>query len=80
MDDYIMENIIGEKLGTEGAKRLQSAAYSCSKWAISMISKENIEFGSVKAFYVLSRTVKVMYKLGAALQLRRLGYKFEKMG
>ncbi len=80
MDDYIMEEILGEKLGTDGAKRLQSAAYSCSKWAISMMSKENIEFGSVKAFYVLSRTVKVMYRLGAALQLRRLGYNFEKIG
>ena len=48
--------------------------------AISMIRKENIEFGSVKAFYVLSRTVKVMYRIGAALQLKRLGYKFEKLG
>jgi hypothetical protein len=45
-----------------------------------MIRKENIEFGSVKAFYVLSRTVKVMYRIGAALQLKRLGYKFEKLG
>ncbi len=80
MDDYIVENIIGEKLGTKGADRISSVAYSCARWAISMMSKENIEFGTVKAFYVLSRTVKVMYRLGAALQLRRLGYKFEKLG
>ncbi|MBQ7998170.1 MAG: hypothetical protein IJ296_02455 [Bacteroidales bacterium] len=80
MDDYIVEQILGEKLGTEAADKISSTAYSCAQRAISMIRKENIEFGSVKAFYVLSRTVKVMYRIGAALQLKRLGYKFEKLG
>jgi hypothetical protein len=46
--------------------------------AISMIMKEDFEPGSEKAFYMLARTMKVMYKIGAALQLKRMGYKFQK--
>ena len=38
-----------------------------------------LRFGTAKAFYILSRTVKVMYRIGASMQLRRLGYKMEKM-
>lgn len=79
MDDHIVEDILGEKLGTFEAQRLSGTMYSCSQCAITTIRKENIEFGTTKAFYVLARTVKVMYRIGAAIQLKRMGYKFEKM-
>lgn len=79
MDDHIVEDILGEKLGTFEAQRLSGTMYSCAQRAITTIRKENIEFGTTKAFYVLSRTVKVMYRIGAAIQLKRMGYKFEKM-
>ena len=31
------------------------------------------------AFHTYVRTLHVMFRIGVALQLRRLGYKFEKM-
>jgi hypothetical protein len=31
------------------------------------------------AFHVFARAVKVMYRIGAALELKRLGYKFEEV-
>jgi hypothetical protein len=31
------------------------------------------------AYYTFARTVKVMYRIGAAIELRRLGYKYEKV-
>ncbi len=80
LDDHIVVDILGLDLDGVESERITSVAYSCAQCCITMIQKENIEFGSAKAFYVLSRTVKVMYKIGAALWLRRLGYKFEKLG
>lgn len=79
MDDNIVEKILGHKPGSFEAIRLSGTMYSCSQRAIAIIRKENIEFGSVKAFYILARTVKVMYRIGAAVQLQQMGYKFEKL-
>lgn len=79
MDDNIIEKILGNKPGSFEAMRLSGTMYSCSQRAIAMIRKENIEFGSAKAFYILARTVKVMYRIGAAVQLQQMGYKFEKL-
>jgi hypothetical protein len=33
----------------------------------------------VKAFHIFARTVRVMFKIGSALELKRLGYKFQKV-
>ncbi len=79
LDDHIVMAILGLDLDSEEAQKITSTAYSCAQLCIGIIRKENIEFGSAKAFYILSRTVKVMYKIGAAVQLNRLGYKFQKL-
>jgi hypothetical protein len=46
---------------------------------VNLIRHEQIEPQSPMAFHVFARAVKVMFRMGAALQLKRLGYKFEKM-
>jgi hypothetical protein len=46
---------------------------------VTFIQHEQIEHQTVKAFHIFARTVKVMYKIGAALQLKKLGYKFHKV-
>lgn len=79
MDDYIVEKILGFPLNSIEARQIVGVTYSMAQQAINIIRKEQIEFGTSKAFYVLSRTVKVMYRVGAAIQLRRMGYKMEKM-
>ena len=80
MDDYIVEKILGFPLSCAEARQIVGVTYSCAQMAINIIQKEQIEFGTPKAFYVFARTVKVMYRIGAAIELRRLGYKLEKMG
>ena len=47
--------------------------------AATFIRHEHIEHQTVKAFHIFARTVQVMYRIGAALQLKRLGYKFHKV-
>ena len=42
-----------------------------------MIRHEQIEPQSPIAFHVFARAIKVMYRIGAALELKRLGYKLE---
>ena len=38
---------------------------------------EDTEAQSTKAFYIFARTAKVLFRIGAAMELHRLGYKFE---
>ena len=79
MDDNIMVNILGFPLGSPEEVQIRDVTITCAEKAIAMIMKEDFEPGSEKAFYMLARTMKVMYKIGAALQLKRLGYKFQKV-
>ena len=78
MDDHIMVDILGYPLGSPEEKEIRDITITCAEMAISMIMKEDFEPGSEKACYMLARTMKVMYKIGAALQLKRMGYKFQK--
>ena len=78
MDDHIMVDILGYPLGSQEEREIRDITITCAEKAISMIMKEDFEPGSEKAFYMLARTMKVMYKRGAGLQLKRMGYKFQK--
>ena len=79
MDEHIVQNILGLSLDSVEAKQLANILLCCSKKATTFIQHEHIESQTVKAFHIFARTVKVMYKTGAAIQLRRLGYKFHKV-
>lgn len=44
-----------------------------------MIRHEQIEPQSPMAFHVFARACCTMFRIGAAIELKRLGYKFEKI-
>ena len=79
MDEHIVQNILGLKLDSPEAKQIMNILLCCAQKATTFIQHEHIEAQTVKAFHIFARTVKVMYSKGAALQLRRLGYKFHKV-
>lgn len=79
MDEHILQNILGLKLDSSEAKQLVNIMLCCAQKAVDFIRHEQIESQTVKAFHIFARTVKVLYKTGAAIQLRRLGYKFHKV-
>lgn len=79
MDEHIVQNILGLALDSTDAKQLMNIMLCCAQKAVTFIQHEQIEYQTVKAFHVFARTVKVLYKIGAAIQLRRLGYKFHKV-
>jgi hypothetical protein len=79
MDEHIVQNILGLALDSIEAKQIMNIMLCCAQKAITFIQHEHIEHQTVKAFHIFARTVKVMYKIGAAIELRRLGYKLHKV-
>ena len=51
----------------------------CAEKTVSMIRHEQVEPQSPAAFYIFTRAIKTMYRIGAAMELRRLGYKLERV-
>lgn len=79
MDEHIVQHVLGLSLESKEAQALESVIRSCAQTAVTLIRREQIEPQSPMAFHVFARAIKVMYRVGAALELKRLGYKFEEM-
>ncbi|MFR9649484.1 MAG: hypothetical protein SNJ33_00725 [Rikenellaceae bacterium] len=78
MDEYVTEGLMGYPLDGEQAKLLESIMLNCATIAESAIRKEQIEAQSIMAFQIFARTTKVMYRIGVAISLAILGYKYTK--
>ena len=79
MDEHIVQNILGLALDSTEARQIMNILLCCAQKAATFISHEHIESQTVKAFHIFARTVRVLFKTGAALQLHRLGYRFHKV-
>ena len=79
MDEHIVQNVLGFELTSVEAKQIMNILLCCAQKAVTFIQHEQIERQTVKAFHIFARTVRVMFKTGAALELKRLGYKFHKV-
>lgn len=79
MDEHIVRDLLGIPLDSEEAQNLESMIRRSAQTAVALIRAEQIEPQSPMAFYVFARAVKVMFRIGAAIELKRLGYKFEKV-
>ena len=55
-------------------KKLSDTLDSCALAALGLIRHEGIEAQTELGFYVLVRTYSVLYRIGAAIELQRLGY------
>ena len=51
----------------------------CADATVSLIRHEHIEPQSIAAYQVFVASCQEMYRIGAAVELARLGYKFEKL-
>ena len=79
MDEHIVRDILGLQLEGKEAKKIENVIHSCAEHALGLIRREGIEPQSKKAFYVYARTEQVMFKIGAAIELHRLGYEYRKL-
>ncbi len=78
MDEHIVRDILGIALDAPEAEKIESVMRSCAHTAMNFIRREDTEAQTTKAFYIFARTTRVMFRIGAAIRLKQLGYKFEK--
>lgn len=74
--DYLDEVVRGDILGLKDKAytACEDQVRSCSQFVLDQMRHEQIEAGSAMAFHVFARSIKVLYKIGAAVELRRCGY------
>ena len=73
MDDHITDTILKDRRHSVDA--MQSTAAS----AHHFLMRRSVEPGTAEAYRLFLITVEVMYKIGASIELCRLGYKFERL-
>lgn len=79
MDEHIIKNLLNIELESPQATAIEDMLRRCAQCAISMIRHEQIEGQTSVMFHIIARACKVMFRIGAAMELKRLGYKFEKV-
>ena len=76
LDEHVLRDVLGYALDSDKAKAVSSMLSRCAALVLTLIRREGFESQSVEAYYVLIRSVKVMYQIGASIELFRLGYFF----
>ena len=79
MDENILYNMLHVEANSEEAQKIESILRRCGETAVTLIRREQIDPQTPMAFHVFARTCRTMFRIGAAIQLNRLGYKFEKV-
>lgn len=79
MDEHIVQDILGLPLDGEENRRIEEMMRRAAHTAMTLIRREDTEAQTTKAFYLFARTARTLFRIGAALELKRLGYKFEKV-
>lgn len=73
MDDHIAEDILN--LGEDRKKKVSECMLSCTQAVLGLLEHEGIETQTQLGFYVLVRCYTVMFRIGASIELARLGYR-----
>ena len=72
MDEYILEEIL--ELDADARTKTNTAVAECASRADSMLRHEPIEPGTEEAFRTYIYSLRQMYAMGMAMELKRLGY------
>ncbi|MBQ0021668.1 MAG: hypothetical protein KBT29_00325 [Prevotellaceae bacterium] len=78
MDEYIREDVLGLK-GKEYDK-LNALVAECASRTFSNLHHQHIEPGTKAAFEAYTQCLHQMYMMGAAVQLKRMGYHMTMIG
>lgn len=78
MDDFIAEHILN--LSEEQKKKVSECLLSCTQATLGLLQHEQIETQTRFGFFALARCYTVMFRLGASMELARLGYRKETAG
>lgn len=73
MDENIIGNVL--RLSDGQAAKVSECLNSCALATLGLIRHQGIEPQTADGFYILVRAFSVMYEIGAAIELQRLGYR-----
>ncbi len=77
MDDYIREKVL--LLPSEASNQLQNIVGECGSRCYNLYCHLHPEPSSTDAFYAFVAGLHVCYRMGAAMQLKRMGYRMVKV-
>ena len=80
MDEHIIVDILGMPLSSDNARNVEDMARRCGELTVDLIRHEEVEPQSPMAYHIFVRACRAMYRIGAAMELERLGYKMQPMG
>lgn len=75
MDEHILRDVLGLSLDSHDAKKISDTLQSCALAVLGLLQHEGVETQTSRGFYLLARAYTVLYRVGAAIELDRLGYK-----
>lgn len=73
MDDHILQDVLG--LDEKTVSRYSKSMFNCASAAIDYMDRSAIERQTSFGFYALVRCYCVLFRLGASIELHRLGYR-----
>ena len=79
MDEFVVEEMLSLKLDSPEATSIENAFRSFANTTIAMMRGEGIESQSADAFYLFSNATMLFFNIGVAIELKQLGYKYEKV-
>ena len=79
MDEAIREEILDQTRDGEEYQNTEKLVRECAQFALNKIRHENIEPQSPAAFKIYVASLHTLYRIGAAVQLYKLGYKMQRM-
>lgn len=75
MDENVLYNLCGYEKDSPEASHLTDTLLSCAEATVALIRHNNIAMDTEEGFYTLVRSFGVMYRIGAAIVLKKAGYK-----
>jgi hypothetical protein len=79
MDEHIVQHVLGYALESKESIALEKIVRAMAQKTLSLIRAEQIEPQSVTAYHVFIKASEIMFKMGAAIRLKQLGYRFEEV-
>lgn len=80
MDEHIVADVLNIPLNTQEVHSLEDIVRRCGELTVDLIRHEQVEPQSPIAYHIFVRASRAMYRIGAAIELKRLGYKMERIG
>lgn len=79
IDEYILLHILSVKPDSDEREKLDDLMRTLAHTVMKAIQHEQIEEQTTRAFYILARSAKVMFRAGVTIELRRRGYRYERV-